>query len=163
MLTSALSLGSVSFSRKIQFNVQPGSVPKGSPMSDPLKSSNVACYLTAAAERAPSKTAVLYPVGREGSGRIAYNAMTFQQLDEESDRYAHGLRNIGIGRGCRVLLMVPPRIEFLALTFALFKIGAVLILIDPGMRKGHLLQCIREVEPQALVAVPLAHPPTAGA
>ena len=118
---------------------------------------NVACYLTAAAERAPSKIAVLYPVGREGSGRIAYNAMTFQQLDEESDRYAHGLRNIGIGRGCRVLLMVPPGIEFLALTFALFKIGAVLILIDPGMGKGHLLQCIGEVEPQALVAVPLAH------
>ena len=29
--------------------------------------------------------------------------------------------------------MVPPCLEFLELTFALFKLGAVLVLIDPGM------------------------------
>jgi acyl-CoA synthetase (AMP-forming)/AMP-acid ligase II len=53
--------------------------------------------------------------------------------------------------------MVPPGIEFIALTFALFKIGAVLILIDPGMGRSHLLHCIEEVEPQAMIAVPLMH------
>lgn len=124
---------------------------------DALKSSNIASYLTAVVEKAPSRTAVLYPLGRDAAGRVAYRAMTFQQLDEESDRYAHGLTRIGVGRRCRVLLMVPPGIEFIALTFALFKMGAVVILIDPGMGKNNLLHCIQEVEPEALVAVPLVH------
>lgn len=126
-------------------------------MSDLPKSSNIASYLTAVAERAPARAAVFYPLGRERNGRVSYRALTFQQLDEESDRLAYGLKKIGIGRGSRALLMVPPGVDFLALTFALFKIGAVLILIDPGMGKSNLLHCIKEVEPEALVAVPLAH------
>jgi acyl-CoA synthetase (AMP-forming)/AMP-acid ligase II len=109
------------------------------------------------AGKAPSRVAVAFPQGRDDGGRVAYAHMTFQQLDEESDRYALGLTRIGIARGSRVLLMVPPGIEFIALTFALFKMGAVVILIDPGMGKSNLLHCIREVEPQALIGVPLAH------
>ncbi len=122
-----------------------------------MKSSNIASYLTAVAEKAPSRTAVLYPLGRDTGGRVAYRAMTFRELDEESDCFARGLEKVGVGRGCRLLLMVPPGIEFLALTFAVFKVGAVLILIDPGMGKRNLLHCVGEVEPEALVAVPLAH------
>lgn len=118
---------------------------------------NVASYLSRAAEKAPARPAVVYPYGRERDGQVAYRQMTFQELDEESDRYAHGLARIGIGRGSRVLLMVPPGIEFITLTFTLFKTGAVLILIDPGMGKSNLLHCIREVEPEALIAIPLAH------
>jgi len=137
--------------------VRQRTVLENSSVPDALNSSNTARYLTTAAERAPSRPAVFYPQGRDAAGRVAYHAMTFRQLDEESDRYAHGLGRIGIGRGCRVLLMVPPGVEFLALTFAIFKIGAVLILIDPGMGKNNLLHCIGDVEPEALIAVPLAH------
>lgn len=88
---------------------------------------------------------------------MADHGLSFRQLDEESDRYAHGLLKLGVGRGCRVLLMVPPGAEFVTLAFALFKIGAVVILIDPGMGKENLLRCIRGVEPEAIIAVPMAH------
>jgi len=118
---------------------------------------NIASYLTAAAEKAPSRPAVLFPSGYDPAGRVSYRQMTFRQLDEESDRFAHGLTRMGIAPGCRVLLMVPPGIEFIALTFALFKMGAVLILIDPGIGRSHLLRCIEGVEPQAMIAVPLMH------
>jgi len=116
---------------------------------------NIAAHLTAAAARAPAKTALFYPHRSRPGARASYRAMTFQELNEESDRIAHGLREVGVGRGCRVLLMVPPGVEFLASTFAVFKLGAVLILIDPGMGKRNLLHCIKEVAPQALIAVPL--------
>ncbi|MBI4240572.1 MAG: AMP-binding protein [Candidatus Rokubacteria bacterium] len=118
---------------------------------------NVAAYLSRTAEKAPSRPALLYPRGHGAHGEVAYGQLTFRELDEESDRYAHGLSRLGIGRGCRVLLMVPPGVEFIGLTFAIFKMGAVLILIDPGMGGRNLLHCIREVEPEGLVAVPLAH------
>src|SRR5439155_21325589 len=78
-------------------------------------------------------------------------------LDAESDRLADGLRQVGIGRGVRTVLMVPPSLEFYALTFALFKAGAVVVLIDPGMGIRNLGVCLREAEPQAFIGVPRAH------
>lgn len=83
--------------------------------------------------------------------------MTFSQLNEESCRYSCGLLKMGIRKGHRALLMVNPGFEFIALTFALFRLGAIPVLIDPGMGLLNLLKCIKQVEPDALIAVPQVH------
>lgn len=132
------------------------SLPKLKPENGPHQG-NIASRLARVAREAPARAAVRIPEGRASSGQVGYRALTFRQLDEESDRYAQGLARLGIGRGTRVLLMVPPGAEFLAVAFALFKIAAVVILIDPGIGKNNLLQCIREVEPEGLIAVSLVH------
>ena len=63
-----------------------------------------------------------------------------------------------IGRGTRTVLMVAAESgDFYALTFALFKAGAVVVLIDPGMGTKRLGVCLREVQPEAFVGVPKAH------
>jgi acyl-coenzyme A synthetase/AMP-(fatty) acid ligase len=54
-------------------------------------------------------------------------------------------------------MMVRPGFEFIGLTFALFKIGAVPVMIDPGMGVGRMLECIHSVDPQAFIGIPLAH------
>lgn len=118
---------------------------------------NIASRLVGTAASSPSRVALWCPQCPRAAGRVVYQPLSYMALDQESDRYAHGLVKLGIDRGCRVWLMIPPGAEFLALSFALFKIGAVMILIDPGMGKGNLLQCIRGVEPEAIIAVPLAH------
>lgn len=115
---------------------------------------NLAGYLSAAAEQRPHELAVAL-ARRRPWGDIFYERKSFQELAEETDRYAHGFRRLGIERGWRVLLMAPPGIEFIASAFAVFKLGAILILIDPGMGKKNLLRCIQQVEPQAMVTVPL--------
>jgi olefin beta-lactone synthetase len=51
--------------------------------------------------------------------------------------------------------MVRPGIEFIALTFALFRAGAVVVLIDPGMGRTNIFRCLAEVEPQGFVAIPI--------
>lgn len=61
-----------------------------------------------------------------------------------------------VGRGDRVMLMVRPSVEFICLTFALFQLGAVVILIDPGMGYRNLLRCIGSVRPDILVGIPKA-------
>jgi len=53
--------------------------------------------------------------------------------------------------------MVRQGFDFVALVFALFKMGAVPVLIDPGMGVNRLLDCIRTVNLDAFVGVPLAH------
>src|SRR5207248_8343625 len=82
---------------------------------------------------------------------------TFRELNDESDRLARGLAKLGVTRGMRTVLMVPPSRAFYALTFALFKLGAVVVLIDPGMGVKNLGICLREAEPEAFVGVPKAH------
>jgi acyl-CoA synthetase (AMP-forming)/AMP-acid ligase II len=91
-------------------------------------------------------------------GRRAYTQFTFEQLDQESDRIARGLRAWGVPVGSRLVLMVRPSLEFIALTFGLFKAGMVIVLIDPGMGKKHLLKCLEEAEPDGFVAIPIVHP-----
>ena len=83
--------------------------------------------------------------------------LTFQQLQDESDHLAHGLESIGIRRGMRTVLMVPPSLNFFSLTFALFKIGAVPVLIDPGMGIRNLGRCLAESALEAFIGVRKAH------
>ena len=82
---------------------------------------------------------------------------TFKQLGEASSLIASGLLHHGMKKGDRVLLMVPYGAEFVTLTFALFKAGAVPVLIDPGLGKKNVLHCIKQSEPKGIIAVPLAH------
>jgi len=118
---------------------------------------NVSSYLKRMAELQPYKRAVVYPAGRDKNGRVAYSHLTFRQLDQESDCLAHGLESAGITRNTRTILMVKPSIEFFALTFALFKTGAVPVVVDPGMGIRRMIRCFQESRPQAFIGIPLAH------
>ena len=66
-----------------------------------------------------------------------------------------GLRALGVKPGCRLVLMVRPSIEFIALTFGLFKAGAVIVLIDPGMGRTNIFKCLEEVDPEGFIAIPV--------
>src|SRR5207245_1110939 len=110
---------------------------------------NIAALLPVMAGRHPDQPAVIDP---QAGARL-----TFRQLNDECDRYAWGLSRLGVGLGPRTLLMVKPGGDFFSLTFALFKLGAVPLLIDPGMGISNLLGCIGEAAPEAFIAVPVAH------
>lgn len=121
-------------------------------MSDQV---NIAERLRESARLYPHQKAVVFPVGRDALGRVTYTHLTFAQLDEESDRLAKGLVDFGVEPGHRLVLMVRPSLEFIALTFALFKTGAVAVLIDPGMGRSNIFDCLETVEPDGFVAIPI--------
>ncbi len=116
---------------------------------------NIAQRLRDSAEQYPFQRAVVYPAGRAESGRRTYSHLTFEQLDQESDRLARGIFRMGVTPGTRLVLMVRPGLEFIALTFALFKAGAVIVLIDPGMGRSNIFRCLEKVEPDGFVAAPI--------
>lgn len=120
-------------------------------------SCNIASHLPAMARRHPHLRAVVQPVGRDAAGRVAWSHLTFAQLDARSDAIAHGFERLGIRRGTKTVLLVKPSLDFFALTFALFKVGAVIVLIDPGIGRRALTKCLGEVEPEAFVGIPAAH------
>jgi len=120
-------------------------------------SCNIASHLPAMAARQPEKAALISVAGREADGRARYVSMSFAELNAASDCYARGLRSIGIDRGSRTVLMVRPSPHFFALVFALFKVGAVPVLVDPAIGLAKLKRCLREVEPEAFIGLPIAH------
>ena len=117
---------------------------------------NIANRLRETAHRMPYKRAVVALVGRDRAGRAAYAHLTFEQLDRESDSLAAGLAAIGIQRGMRTVLMVKPGIAFFVLIFAMFKCGAVPVVVDPGMGIGRMLRCLASTRPTGFIGVPLA-------
>lgn len=116
---------------------------------------NIAERLRESARLYPDQRAVAFPAGRDSNGRVTWTYLTFAQLDEDSDRLAQGLIGYGVEPGSRLVLMVKPSLEFIALTFALFKSGAVAVLIDPGMGRSNIFRCLETVEPQGFVAIPI--------
>ena len=84
------------------------------------------------------------------------NEISFSELDSRSDGYAAYLQEKGLFPGTVVILMVTPSIEFICLTFALFKLGTPVVLIDPGMGYKNLLNCIERVRAQVLIGIPKA-------
>ena len=121
------------------------------------ESFNIASRLSRMADAIPYNRAVVAPFGRNAMGQAVYAHLTFRQLDKESDCLAHGLNRIGIGEGTRTILMVRPCLEFFALIFALFKTGAIPVVVDPGMGVRRMAACYRQTRPKAFIGIPLAH------
>ncbi len=113
---------------------------------------NIAASLPRLARERPDQIAMRCP-GRDGAYAIA---LSYAELDARSDAIAAGLAKRGIVRGTRTVLMVRPTPEFFLLMFALFKAGAVPVLVDPGIDKRALKQCLDEAQAEAFIGIPLA-------
>ena len=118
----------------------------------PATPCNIAAALPRLARERPDQVAMRCP-GRRGGYQVA---ITYAQLDARSDAIAAGLARRGIVRGTRTVVMVRPTPEFFLLMFALFKAGAVPVLVDPGIDRRALKQCLDEARPEAFIGIPLA-------
>ena len=117
---------------------------------------NVASFLADLARSQPDALAVAVSDGRGPDGSACYVELTALELHRRSDRVAHALVGVGIGSGVRTVLMVEPSLDFFALTFAMLKVGAIPVMVDPGMGIKNLGECLDEAEPEAFIGVPKA-------
>ncbi len=115
------------------------------------RNGNITLALARVAAETPERTAL---ISCHGSG---YRQWTFRELAANAAGYCRRLREKGVNPGDRVMLMVRPSMEFVCLTFALFRLGAVVILIDPGMGYKNLLKCVGSVKPLVFIGITKAH------
>ncbi len=118
---------------------------------------NISFGLKNIAAKYPHKRAIVCPAGKDKKGRSLYSQMTFAQLERQSDRLAFGLERIGITRGVRTILMVTPGIDFFVISFAMFKVGAIPVVVDPGMGLDRMLYCLQSGKPKAFIGIEKAH------
>jgi acyl-CoA synthetase (AMP-forming)/AMP-acid ligase II len=110
------------------------------------KINNISEYLTLHAELYPARPALLYP-----------EKITYSDMEEKVNRYSFGLGNAGIRAGTITLVMVPAGTDFFILIFALLRIGAIPVMIDPGMGIRAMSSVLADLEPEAFIGIPKAH------
>ncbi len=125
---------------------------RGTDIPDVPARVNVGAFLTATARAHPALAAVIAPVGSSG-----WRTTSYAELDARAAAIAHGLAGLGLSRGDRVALLVRPGVDLIAITFALLLLGAVPVVVDPGMGARALVRCLARTRPKAFLAVPIAH------
>lgn len=109
------------------------------------------------AERArdePNRAALHLP--SRGVHRAGFTTTTYGELDARVDAVAAGLSQAGIRPGLRTALLVPPIEDFFVLSFALLRLRAVPVLVDPGIGRDKVRGCLNEAAPEAFIGIPKA-------
>ena len=83
--------------------------------------------------------------------------LSYAQFDAQVKHLCAGLTERGVGKGDRVILLIPMQIELYVCMSAIMRIGAVTVFVDPHMRRDHFDNCCRVVEPKAFIGTPRAH------
>ena len=109
---------------------------------------NVATYLSTTAEQRPDQPALV-----SGAGSPKFSPLSFSQLDHAVDGAVSELVNSGISAGDKTLLFVNPGPGLIIWAFALFRLGAIPVIIDPGMGVRSFLSCIQRTKPNAMVGI----------
>ena len=119
-------------------------------------SANIVQHLDRAAEARPQAAALKVPRGSTRAGDIDYLTLSFAELRAEVAAWRARLEAAGTAPGDRTLVMVPPGLPLIASVFALFQLGAVPVVIDPGMGRAAFLACVARSQPRRLVGIPFA-------
>lgn len=126
-------------------------------MATRVQDGNVATRLRVVASLMGGAIAIAQPDGPiAADGNRPYKLTTFTSLNDESETIARGLIAWGIRPGMTIVMLVPFGAPFIELTFALLKAGVVVVLIDPGMGRKHLIQCLSDAKPDGFVGIPKA-------
>lgn len=101
----------------------------------------------------PDKLSIVAPINNSNE----YKSYTFSELEIRINKFVNKFKTLGIKPQDKVLVFIKPNIDFCAITFALFKLGAISIFIDPGMPKKMFFKSIRKLRPDVLIGLPVVH------
>ena len=99
-------------------------------------------------EQNPDKTAI---IDRDGS------SISFAELEREGAKLATLLEKRGVKPGDAVLVLVPMGIGLYVTLAAVFRLGAVVMVVDPSAGLAHIERCCKLNPPRALIGAPVAH------
>ncbi len=98
-------------------------------------------YLEQSARRHPDKTALV-------CGKSRY---TYAQIESDANRLAHALVAHGVERGDRVAVHLDNSVEAVVSIFAVLKVGAVFVMVNPSTKTDKLAYVLENCRSRALV------------
>ncbi|OMP83894.1 putative acyl-CoA synthetase YngI, partial [Diplodia seriata] len=77
--------------------------------------------------------------------------LTYDELDRASNALARGLQRLGVEKGDRVAVFLGNNIEHATLTYALFKLGGILVPLNPGFNAAQVVSALAHLEASHLI------------
>lgn len=99
--------------------------------------------LRSAVRRFPKKTAVIFE-GRR---------LSYRELNQKVNRFAHGLRQQGLQKGERVMLVLPNLPQLIIAFFGILRAGGVAVFSMPGTEATEILRQMREAGAAVLITL----------
>lgn len=93
------------------------------------------------AKRYPNKTCII----------MDERSMTYRQLNEQTNRLARGLANLGVGPGDKVAILAFNCLEYPVIVYAIAKTGATVVPINFRYKKDELVYVVNNSEPKVLL------------
>lgn len=109
---------------------------------------SVASHLSDSALAHPDQPALV-----SGAKKPAFAPLSFSGLNQTVDQAVCELLQSGIKPGDKTLLFVNPGPGLIIWAFALFRMAAIPVVIDPGMGIKSFLSCIKRTQPSAMVGI----------
>lgn len=100
-------------------------------------------FLESSARRFPKRPALLF-----AGGTIRY-----ARVDRRSNRLAHSLKALHLGKGSRVMLLLPNLPQTVIAFFGVLKAGATVVFASPLSEPEELLRQIRDSRAEALITM----------
>ncbi len=111
-----------------------------------LSNGNISDYIFSYAEQFPDKKAIIHPY-----------PLSYKRFQNEIDRFVYGFKRIGVKKGQRVLMLVKPGPTMFIITFSILRIGAIPVLIDPGMGPKAMIRALSKIHIDVFIGEPKAH------
>ena len=79
--------------------------------------------------------------------------LTFRDLKQRSDALAASLAALGIAKGDRIAIMLPNCPQYIIAAFAILRLGAVIVNVNPSYTARELLVILSDSSPRAIITL----------
>jgi acyl-CoA synthetase (AMP-forming)/AMP-acid ligase II len=83
---------------------------------------------------------------------LVHDQISYRDFSLRINRFAQGLKNIGIQGGDRVIIFLPMSLDMYTAMFAVQRIGAISVFLDSWARRSHLGASADCVTPKAMIS-----------
>lgn len=119
------------------------SYSKDTPHTLPIPKRPLFTFLDSAASWLPKHTATVF-----------YNyKLTYQQLQDKVNRFAHVLHGKGVQPGDRVMLVLPNMPQMIIAFYATLKVGGVVVMPNPDADAALIVQQAMQTSPKVMVTI----------
>jgi long-chain acyl-CoA synthetase len=119
---------------------------KGVPYTISVPRIPVHHLLRSAVRRFPNRAALYFEGAR----------LSYRQLNHEANRFANALLDLGVGKGARVVLLLPNVPQMVVGFFGALKAGAVAVFMPPMTDPEELVKQVKDADASVLVALNLS-------
>ncbi|MBS1252364.1 MAG: Long-chain-fatty-acid--CoA ligase [Anaerolineales bacterium] len=119
------------------------SYSKDTPLTVPIPRQPLHKFLESAADWVPKRTATVFFGSK----------LTYRELDQQVNQFAHALHGLGVRPGDRVMVVLPNVPQMMIAYYATLKIGGVVVLPNPDAEASHIVQQTRETDAKVLVTL----------